>query len=60
MVVRVEIINLVKEVIIIINIGDVNDNNLRIIFMKEFKNIVIEDYLFRGSFVIKVSCILEI
>lgn len=59
LVVRAETTNLAKEVTTIINIGDANDNNPRITFMKEPKNIAIEDYSPRGSFVIKVSCILE-
>jgi len=42
-----------------INIGDANDNKPRITFLKDPKNIAVEDYSPRGSFVIKVSCILE-
>ena len=59
LVIRAETPNLANEVTTSINIGDINDNTPRITFLKQPKNIAIEDYSPRGSFVIKVSCILE-
>lgn len=59
LVIRAETANLAKEVTTTINIGDANDNKPRITFLKDPKNIAVEDYSPRGSFVIKVSCILE-
>ena len=59
LVIRAEGDNLAKEVTTTINIGDENDNKPRITFLKEPKNIAIEDYSPKGSFVIKVSNILE-
>lgn len=59
LVIRAETTNLAKEVTTTINIGDANDNNPRITFMKEPKNTAVEDYSPKGTFVIKASCILE-
>ena len=59
LVIRAETTDLAREVTTTINIGDINDNSPRITFLKEPKNIAIEDYSPKGSFVIKVSCILE-
>lgn len=60
LVIRAETTQLAKEVTTTINIGDINDITPRITFLEaEPKNIAIEDYSPKGSFVIKVSCILE-
>ena len=56
LVVRAEKGILASEVITTINIGDVNDNKPRITFLEvEPKNIAVEDYSPKGSYVIKVS-----
>ena len=57
LVIRAETTQLAREVTTTINIGDVNDNEPRITFLKKPKTVAIEDYSPKGSFVIKVSYI---
>ena len=59
LVIRAETTNLAKEVTTTINIGDINDNSPRITFLKEPKNIAIEDFSPKGTVVLKVSFMLE-
>ena len=61
LVIRAEQGILAKEVTTTINIGDINDNSPRITFLDEVqpKQIAIEDFSPKGSYVIKVMYILE-